>query len=405
MAKKISRRDFIKTTTLSAAGVSLLSNYPVVSALGASAAKSRVVIATDQQSYVSNTVNQTEVQTMVNQTVMALTGISTVAAAFESLFPNLTTSTKIVIKYNDAKPATTRQPMTTAITNSLKLMLNGTFPAANITLVGKDTAAAGTKTFVCGGTTNTIRSTWDNCDYFINCPPCYAINTPCGVAMSLKNMITAFSGMSISSMHNYYANATDPALSKLNGVTMLKDKQRLVMMDAISISADGTATKAGYSIIASKDMVAVDYQGIQLLKANGLSSTLETSGLTVCSLAASSPYSIGTNLEANMEVFRIGPPWTSEVISSGTPLSSIPEVKVIAGSGRTVFDFRYSGHDNAVLSVYGTDGRLVWSQAARAGRIVWEHNDLGGRKVPSGAYVYLLKTGDIAVRGKITVKR
>ena len=405
MAKKITRRDFIKTSTLSAAGVSVLSLNPWVSALSAAISQSRVVIATDQQSFQNNAVNQTEIQTMVDQAIMTLTGITNKVAAYESLFPNLTSTTKIVIKYNAAKPVTTRQPMTTALATSLKLMLNGTFPAANITLVGNDTGAAGTQSFQIGSTTYTIKNTWTNCDYFINCPSCYSVNTGCGVTMSLKNMINTFSGGSISSMHSYFTNATTPALSLLNSQTVFKQKQALVLMDAVSISPDGTATTPGYSIIASKDMVAVDYQGIQLLKANGLTSTLETAGLSVCALAAASPYTIGTNLPANMEVLRIGPPWTTEIISSGTPLSSMPKVNVKTGNDRTVFAYDYGVRRNAVLSVYALNGRQVWSGRETGPTIVWNHEDCNAGKVPSGAYVYMLRIDDVVARGTLIVRR
>jgi Domain of unknown function (DUF362) len=405
MAKKFTRRDFIKTSSLSAAGVSMLSFNPLVSALESASPKSRVVIATDQQSFQNNAGSQTEIQTMVDQAVMSLTGITDKVAAYESLFPGLTTAKKIVIKYNAAKPATTRQLVTTALTNSLKLMLNGTFPAANITLVGNDSGAAGSSSFQIGTTTYTIRNTWANCDYFINCPSCYSIDSGCGVTMSLKNMITSFTGGAISSMHSYFTSATTPALSLLNSQAVFKQKQALVLMDAVIISPNGSATMAGYSIIASKDMVALDYQGIQLLKANGLTSALETAGLSVCGLAAASPYSIGTNLPANMDVVRIGPPWATEVLSSGSALSSVPRVEAKTGAGRTVFSYEYGRRKDAVCTVYAMNGALVWSGKGNDATVAWEHVDLAGRTVASGTYVYMLKIDDITARGIVLVKR
>jgi hypothetical protein len=383
----------------------MLSINPWASAVGAATLKSRVVIALDQQSYQNNTANQTKIQDMVDQSIMKLTGITDKVTAYESLFPGLTISSKIVIKYNDAKSTPTRQPVITALTNSLKLMKSGAFPAANITAVGKDSGAAGTPSFNIGSTTYTIRNTWTNCNYFINMPPCFAIAEP-GVAMSLKNMITAFTGGSISSMHSYYTNATTPALSLLNSQQIFKQKQVLTLMDAICISPGGTATVPGYSIIASKDMVAVDYQGILMLKAtNQFPAARETSALRTCELAAAAPYNIGTNLPANMEVLRISPPYTTEIISSGSPLSSIPKVDVKTSGSKTIFNYNYGQRRNAACAVYDMGGRQVWAGKETGTSIVWEHNDLNAQKVPSGAYVYMLKVDDVVARGTLMVKR
>ncbi len=413
MAKKLTRRDFIKKSSLSAAGVSVLSSFnPLFSALAPAPAKSRVVIAKDTSSYSGSSGNQASIQVMVDQAIMSLTGITDKVKAYESLFPNLTTSTKIVIKYNSAKPATTRALVSTALTNSLKLMINGTFPSTGVTLVGTESSpVASTQSFKVASYTCTINNTWVNCDYFINLPPCYAMpggggmGTTVGAAMSLKNMINTFSGSSISTaMHPYFTNATTPSLSIVNSQPIFKQKQVLTLMDAVIISTNGTATTAGYSIIASKDMVAVDYQGLQLLKAAGYTGTDLTNALTVLGLAAVAPYSIGTNVEANMEVLNITPPYTSEIISSGSPLSSIPEIQAKTESGRTVFEYAYGQRRNAVLAIYDMKGRQVWSSKVIGTSIVWKHNDLNGNNVTSGAYLYMLKIGDIIARGTIAIR-
>jgi uncharacterized protein (DUF362 family) len=364
-----------------------------------------VVIALDQQSYVGGAANQAKIQDMVDQSIMKLTGITDKVAAYESLFPGLTSASKIVIKYNDAKSTPTRPLVIAALTNSLKLMKSGAFPAANITAVGRDNGAAGTQSFNVGSTSYTIRNTWANCNYFINMPPCFAIAEP-GVAMSLKNMITAFTGGSISSMHSTFTNATTPALSILNSQSIFKQKQVLTLMDAICISPGGTTTVPGYSIIASKDMVAVDYQGILMLKAtNQFPAARETSALRTCELAAAAPYNIGTNLPANMEVLRISPPYTTEIISSGSPLSSIPKVDVKTSGSKTIFYYNYGQRRNAACAVYDMGGRQVWAGKETGTSIVWEHNDLNAQKVPSGAYVYMLKVDDVVARGTLMVKR
>ena len=102
MDKKVSRRDFIKSTSISAAGVSAMSLVPLSSGFAHSNQdKSRVVIATDEKCYVNGKVEQNLVQDMVDYSIMTLTGKKKKVEAYESLFPDgLTKDTKIIIKYN-----------------------------------------------------------------------------------------------------------------------------------------------------------------------------------------------------------------------------------------------------------------------------------------------------------------
>jgi hypothetical protein len=403
---KITRRDFIKKTSLSAAGISVLSIAPWASAQ----AKSRVVIARDTTCG-TTTADAAKVQEMVDQAIMALTGIQNKGLAYEALFPTngVTTSTKIVIKINQAKRNTissSYDAVTAALTKGLGYMLGGTFPTANVTIVGTDSGAASATTFQVGATMYTVRNTWVNCNYFINCPPCYAIDAGCGAAMSLKNMITSFSSPTIGSMHSTFTNATTPSLAILNSQPLFKQKQVLTLMNAIIISPTGTSTAAGYSVIASKDMVAVDYQGIQMLIAGtGFSAANQTAALKVCELAAGAPYSIGTNLPDNMEVLRISPPYATQIISSGSPLSSNPEIITRTEGNRTVFEYKYGQRKNVGLAVYDMSGRQVCSRKESGTSIVWAHNDLNGSRVSAGAYLYTLKIGDIYARGTVVVKK
>ncbi len=403
---KITRRDFIKKTSLSAAGISVLS---INSWALAQAAKSRVVIATDATCG-TTTADTTKVQDMVDQSIMALTGIQDKGLAYEALFPanGVTATTKIVIKINqpkhDASPSA-NNAVTSALTKGLGYMLGGTFPTANVTIVGNDTGAASTTTFQVGTTTYTFRNTWVNCDYFINCPACYAVNTGCGVTMALKNLINSFSSPAVSSMHTTFTNATTPSLSILNSQPLLKQKQVLTLMNAIIISPTGTATAAGYSVIASKDMVAVDYQGIQMLIAGtGFTAAYQTAALTVCQLAAAAPYSLGTNLPDDMEVLHISPPYTTQVISTGSPLASTPELHTRTEGGRTVFDFKYGQSKTAILVIHDMLGRRVYSGQGNAARIVWEHVGTNGGRVPAGTYVYSLRIGEVVCRGMVEVR-
>ena len=99
----ISRRDFIKTTSISAAGASMMSLAQWSSAFGfKNSRSSRVVIARDESCY-GTSVEAAKVQDMVDYAIKWLTGIADKVAAYEALFTdgNLSTSSKILIKYNN----------------------------------------------------------------------------------------------------------------------------------------------------------------------------------------------------------------------------------------------------------------------------------------------------------------
>jgi hypothetical protein len=229
------------------------------------------------------------------------------------------------------------------------------------------------------------------------------VDVNAGVSLSFKAMVVATAGASISSMHGYFQSSTTPVLSLICSQPTLRKKQALVLQDAISITAVGNQVAAGNTLIASKDMVAADYQGIMLMKATGLNATNASNGLVVCQLAAAAPYSIGTNVEANMDVRHLSPPYSTRILSSGTPLSYIPEVEVKTGRSSTVFNFRYGENRRAILSVFAMNGARVWSEQGRAPGITWAHTDGYGKKVLAGTYLFTLQIGEITARGTVTI--
>ena len=210
----ISRRDFLKTTSVSAAGASMMSLGQLSSAFGFKKKRaSRVVIAKDEDCIG----DQAKVQDMVDYSIMNLTGETDKGKAYEALFDsNLTTSSKILIKYNNSRTDTDNLVLK-ALVNGLTSMFNGTFPELpSSQLIGRATGDASNQTFETQGTTYAIRDIWVDCDYFINMPSAWAMNAPTypGVTMSLKAMFPVVSG-SLSRMHNNFTDEDDPPLSVL----------------------------------------------------------------------------------------------------------------------------------------------------------------------------------------------
>lgn len=402
MGENVSRRDFLKTTSISAAGVSALSFKQLSAAFGPSQDESKVVIATDEECLDGSTINEAKVQDMVDYSIMTLTGIADKPKAYEALFPDgVTTDTTILVKYNNAKTNSSKsqKAVRDALINGLTSMIDGTFPSDNITEMGKQTGSSTSETFDVGTKSFSIAQPWVDCDYFINLPSAWNISYT-GITMALKGMMPSVSGTQ-SGFHNYFTSESDPGLSILNSQPSLKNKQVLVLLDAISICPSGNTVKAAYKIVASKDMVAADYQGMLILKDDGLESDDETTAKKVCELAAKDPYNLGTDDTGNMKIFNIGPPWTTEIISSGNAKINAKDFQVKTQASRTVFS---SPGGQVMINIYDMQGRRVWAGRSSENRIVWKNINLHGRKVSSGMYLYQLKVGDIRAQGKIAVK-
>ena len=410
MGDNVSRRDFLKTTSISAAGISAMSLAPLSAALEPTQL-SRVVIATDEECFDFNneTVDEARVQDMVDYSIMWLTQVNPKPAAYEALFANgVTEDTTIIIKYNEAKPKLTREHVINALINGLTSMLGGSFPEDNIKLVGRDSSPASNVTFDIDGREYPIRSNWIDCDYFINCPPCWAISAGCGAAMGLKNLVTGTTG-SINAMHGYFKDEDDPSLSILNSQEVFKSKQALVLMDAICLGAKGSnndADNAGYCVLASKDMVAVEYLGIDILDKTGdMTSGNKSDASRICELAAKQEYGLGTNDPNSMELVEINPDnWATGVITPGDKKISSRNIQVKTNPTYTTFSYPGDAGAHATISIYDIKGKQIWTRRSSKNSIAWNHKDRHGHKVSSGMYLYQLKVGKDTAQGKITVK-
>jgi uncharacterized protein (DUF362 family) len=405
------RRDFIKSAAIATSAVAAQPLF--TSSVFAQTSKSKVVIATDPQCLTGTTADTARVQAMVDHTIMALTGKNDKAAAYEALFPKpVTSATTILIKSNEGTGAQASLISYPAVKNAVKAglrsMLSGAFPAANIRDFNRnDTAAASNPAFTLGGGTYRVKDMFMSSDYFINIPVCWATTAAmAGVTMSLKSMMGSVSG-TLSTFHSYFTNATTPALSLLNSQQVFKDKLVLVLMDAIQINyTNGPTTAANgaaYSLVASqKDPVAVDYQGMLILKGKGLSADRETAAKTVFDNAARSPYSIGVSDPNNMDVVNISAPWSTSVSWRGRIVEDLGiGVDITRKNGRpnVVFTVADRSAGATELSVFTIDGSRIWVTDG----LEWNGETVNNRTAGPGTYLYSLKAGGRVLLGQIAV--
>ncbi len=419
------RRDFLKTAS---AATTALSLSPVLKRdVFAQSPKSKVVIVKDTQCYVAGKADEAKIQEMVDQAIMNLTGQSVKAAAYEALFPKpVTSTTKIAIKYNGSSGSyngntdqvnTVKTPymlVKASLIKGLQYMLNGKFPAANISQHNNDKpASSGNPGFTIGSSACKFQDPIVNVDYIINMPVCWATRSDiAGVSLSLKNMmgtIVVLGQPDQSAMHAYYYNAASPSLSIISSQPTLKNKQVLVLIDAILMRTNdgpfGNPTNTSYSIIASKDMVAADYQGMLLLKANGLPADRETAARNVFNLAATGSYKLGTNDPNNMDIVNLAPPYPDVTVThSGLSAEKIGlrvSIRHEANSPFVHFDVDKINSEKTHLAVHALSGAKIWSST----ELVWNCQTSGGGKVGRGTYLFVLSVGSETVRGQICISK
>jgi len=409
MNPDISRRDFLKTTSITAAGVAAASVSPFASPFTISREKSRVVIAKDTSCLNGSTPVFAKIQDMVDHAIMTLTGVSEKAKAYEALFPQpVTTSTKIAVKYNgtSATGSVSNKSVRDALKNGLLSMLNGTFPATNIVFANTGSAATSNPSFKINQQTYRINNDWVNCTWIINIPVCWGHNRPGhGVTLSLKNHLGSISG-TLDYVHAYGNDETYPWMSIVNNQATFKNKQVLVLLDAICGKSNGgpggSANFTAHKILASKDPVACDYQGTLILEENGLNAEWAGWAKKVFNLAAKSPYMLGNDDPANMEIVNIGPPWNTGMINDSGKLAEKYNIQVFHKGNRVDFIVPSAPDKGADILIFDMHGRGVWrAYDVRANVVTWQCRDIHGNHAADGMYVYKIRIGKATIEGVI----
>lgn len=418
MTRDMSRRDFIKKSSITAAGVTTAYIPHISSAQTSGNQKSKVVIAKDENCIEGSSFNLDRVQDMVDHAIIELTGINNTSRAYEALFPEVTLETTIVIKRNTKSgEKQLRHHVPEAVKTGLTKMFYGQFPSQNVTITDGEgqTISPSNPKVVVGSTEWGIQDIWVNSDYIINVPACWghSIN---GVTLSLKNMMSCIRpgpGNSLEGLHKYTNDSTNPWTSILNAHPVFKEKQVLVLMDAICCRSNGgpggSPNFLGYAVYASKDMIATDYLGTKLLQENGLRTQWVDLALETFRLGSISPYEIGTNKEEEMEIVEITPPWDATGnFQEMHATELIEQVEVVSNSKGTqvIFTIPKLYRKKADVTIFNMKGKKIWSYSGTLNTtLLWPGKDVRGRYVPQGMYVYHYKVDTMSYSGKIHINR
>jgi uncharacterized protein (DUF362 family) len=333
-----SRREFIRRTASGAIGLAAVAGFKRSEAAGTAVdpiALSRVVVVRDDASLAGSVMQQSVIQTMMDEGIKRLTDVADVGDAWKSLFPGITAGSVIGVKINCLfSRMSTHPPVTAAVVDGLKRMtLDGSpFPENNIVVwdwqSGQLTAAGykinkgttgvrcmSTSSYYSNETFQVDRSPAQKLSKFITQECLYLVNVSV-----LKNHF--MSGVSLS-MKNHYGSVSNPdllqhdgggigSIPSINALAPIRSKQVVVICDAIfgviSGGPDNSPQVSPKSILLSRDPVAMDATGAKMLESNGCKSAKLTGSASHITVASKPPYSLGTCDPNEIETINIENP-------------------------------------------------------------------------------------------------
>jgi len=412
---QIDRRNFLRI--LSFTGIAGLI-YPqnLISSI-VNKPLSRIVTVTHDDATSGLEIDENKVRMMMDIGIRTLAQINETGDAWKSLLPEVNEESTIAIKVNCAAPALPSHPeVTDAIVEGLKLMNFGGsyFPEENVIIFertnyelqaagfsintsgsgvqcyGTNSAGVGYSTEfydVNGNDQRLSKIVTEKTDFIINLGV-LKNHSLSGVTLCLKNHY--------GTCHNaiqLHGNNCDPWIPALNATGPIKGKQHLNIIDGlfgiISGGPSGSPQFVANQLIMSKDIVATDYIGTELLKANGC---LTANAAHHIPTAAQDPYTLGTNDPEQMDLVEIY-----------NPVTDIDDHQVLAGiqlkqnypnpfGSNTKIEF-YNPEKSEVHFIIFTDKGQKISELASGTygngwhTIVWNGNNMDGYEVNNGFYI------------------
>ncbi len=288
--RKIDRREFIRDVSIAglglAAGPALLDMSARESS--AQAGMSKIVIASHPEAVKGVRVDASIAQEMVDAGIMQFTGQPTTAGAWASVLPNLSPGDLVTIKVNCINSSLPTHPQVVdaivagLIAAGVKENNIIIWDRTNHELTNcgykRNTGNTGVRCFgtnekgwgydkqiKLGGRNVRLSKILTSSDHLINVPVLKDHGTA-GVTLSMKNHYG-----SVDNPGSLHGGQCDPFVAELNSIPEVKDKTRVVVLDAnlgIYQGGPGGSPQFKYnSVILSQDTVAIDYQGWKILEA------------------------------------------------------------------------------------------------------------------------------------------
>ena len=325
----LTRREFLRDVSLASCGLALtpaLLSFHVESA-HALENIGKVVIATNERLTSGMSVNTWFADRLLNAALKALTDKGTEQEAWKSIFPSLTKDDIVGIKINTLFQLSTHLQVVEAIVRNLVAI---GVPENNIIIWDKsdyDLKSSGyqinredtgvrcfgtnadydDKIYIIGGQSRRLSKILTQmCDHLISVPV-LKDHSISGVSLSLKNHYG-----SVDSPGALHGNNCDPYIADINNTDPVKEKTRLIVLDAsIGIynrGPDGPPQFRYNSLILGQDPVALDYHCLQIIdeerKKNGLPPIANT-GRPAKHIQTAADLGLGTMDPNEMQIIQL----------------------------------------------------------------------------------------------------
>jgi uncharacterized protein (DUF362 family) len=284
MGSKTTRREFLKQAALTGAAIAGLPALAGAADGTVAGGKSRVVLATD--SAVLNgegEIVDSVVSKMLGRSVAKLCGVSTGAEAWPKLFsPDDVVAIKVNCLFG--KGVSTHPEVTMAVVKGLKL---AGVKEENIIIwdrSNRDLTKCGYEINENGPGARCYETKWgdtitqgvfkgriariisEKCTALVNVP-ILKTHGITGISCCLKNHYGSFDNPG-----SHHDNHCNPAMPDFNSIPVVRQKTRLVVVDAIRPQYEGgPGLKPDmqwnyYSLLVSKDPLAADYHGVKIIE-------------------------------------------------------------------------------------------------------------------------------------------
>ena len=288
--RKIGRREFIKDVSLAGLGLAAGPALLDLAARKASAQvdMSKLVLVTHPDAVTGTRVNAEISQIMVDTGVMEFTGQATIADAWASVLTDFSPDDLVTIKVNCINSSLSTHPevvdviaaglIAAGVKENNIIIWDRTTNELTRSGYKKNTSNTGVRCF------GTNESGWrydtqvkvsnrnvrlskilTSTDHLINVPV-LKDHGSAGVTLSMKNHYG-----SVDNPGSLHGGSCDPYIGELNNLQEIKDKTKLIVLDANTGiyrgGPQGAPQFAYNSIMVGQDPVALDYQGWTILEA------------------------------------------------------------------------------------------------------------------------------------------
>lgn len=412
--KAVDRRKFISSTVFAGLGM-ILPQKALSKDLYSK--RSSVVVIEDANATTGIEINADAVQQMVDNAILALTGIDDVGEAWKALLPDINSSSIIAIKVDCRSESLATHPeVSYAVCKGLsKILIDETnFPTNNIHIYDNGKAYLGesgyrintssegvqcymatefsSEVYTINGTTQHVcQLLHDDADYLINIGVLKNHATMGGVSLCMENHLG-----SIDSPIDLHTSGGDLYIGELNAIEVINKTQVLNILDCIFGAAEGgpfgPATFVGNKIIMSADPIAVDYLGRELLIKEESSTVHKATYIDTAT-----KYGIGTNNPKLMDLIEINNTAHLEEFEVDTVVNMIqnqPNPFIY----ETFFEFCLDEEMEVRLEIFSSMGLKVKNlihgfYAVGKHSISWKGDNNGGKRVQKGLYVGKYQAG------------